>query len=327
MRRRRASDTELERDLAEAVLDALVDLIAVVDFDGDIVWVNKAWRSFFGADGDGVTDWYGVEYLGAASAPKYMEPVDVIAAGEGLRSVLAGEQLDFTLEYRSHDSDEPRWLSVRAQRANWAGAARVVVAHTDITERRLAEEWAQQQAIVDGLTGVANRRRFDEFLFAEWRRARRSGSELSLILLDIDRFKAYNDRYGHQAGDLVLRKAAGAMRRTARRPGDLFARYGGEEFGLIVGSTSPDAAECLAQRAIDSVVELDIEHADSTHDGRVTVSAGVSGGACDSSLTPDEAIVALIAAADRALYAAKDAGGNRVERIELDAVVTPPVVT
>ncbi|MEO1064562.1 MAG: diguanylate cyclase [Actinomycetota bacterium] len=325
MRRRRALDTELERDLAEAVLDALVDLVAVVDFDGDIVWVNKAWRSCFGSSRDTVGEWYGVEYLGATAAPKFMDPVDVIATGEGLRAVLAGEQLDFTLEYRSHDADEPRWLSVRAQRANWAGAARVVVTHTDITDRRLAEEWAKQQAIVDSVTGVANRRRFDEFLFAEWRRARREHGAVSLVLLDIDRFKAYNDRYGHQAGDVVLRKVAAAIRRVARRPGDLIARYGGEEFGMILGSTDADAAEQLAGRAIRAVAELDITHDDSAHGDRLTISAGVSGGPCGSTTQPDEAIAALVNAADRALYAAKHAGGNCVERREIGETVAGPV--
>lgn len=160
-------------------------------------------------------------------------------------------------------------------------------------------------ARLDGLTGVANRRQFDAVLQAEWNRACRQGNALSLLLIDIDHFKRFNDTYGHPAGDRCLREVAAALRATAARGGDLVARYGGEEFAVVAPATCPESARELGERlraAVQAIPAGVLPQA-------VTVSVGVAG-TRPPRLHPPEA---LLAGADAALYAAKRAGRNRVE--------------
>ena len=170
----------------------------------------------------------------------------------------------------------------------------------------------RRSALTDGLTGVANRRRFDEDLRAECERARRTGEPLSLLMVDVDHFKRYNDRYGHVAGDACLRRVAAALQSVMQRPADRLARYGGEEFALLLPQTHLDGALALAQRAIDAVVALQIDHAGSPLGRVVTVSAGAAAARrTDDGAHTQLAAEALVDAADRALYAAKGAGRGR----------------
>ena len=165
----------------------------------------------------------------------------------------------------------------------------------------------QRLSSLDGLTGIANRRRFDEFLEQEWLRAARGNKTLSLILTDIDHFKTYNDNYGHQGGDEVLRRVAQAIENGAHRPGDLVARYGGEEFAIILPDTEPVGAASVAEAIRQSVERLNIPHGFSTAADHVTLSLGVA------SIIPREGGLpaTLIEAADEALYEAKHSGRNR----------------
>ncbi|HUO44552.1 MAG TPA: diguanylate cyclase [Burkholderiales bacterium] len=164
-------------------------------------------------------------------------------------------------------------------------------------------------AMTDGLTGLANRRRFDEMLDREWRRTARESGVLSLLLIDVDHFKPYNDYYGHRAGDECLRAVAQALARAARRSGDVCARYGGEEFAVILPNTEAAKAAHIAEQMRAVIEALDIEHS-KVADGRLTVSVGVA------SVRPRDAAGAhpasLIDSADRALYEAKKGGRNRV---------------
>jgi len=166
-------------------------------------------------------------------------------------------------------------------------------------------------ANIDGLTGVANRRRMGDFLDAQWRTATREGYSMSLLMLDIDFFKLYNDTYGHQAGDETLRKVAEALTQYARRPTDLAARYGGEEFVLLLGKTEPTAALAIAEAITSTVRGLGIEHKASPCASVVTVSIGIASRspAKDPSTT---GIRQLLKSADDALYLAKQTGRNRV---------------
>ncbi len=163
-------------------------------------------------------------------------------------------------------------------------------------------------ANLDGLTQVANRRRFDQVLEQEWLRLRREKLPLSLILADIDYFKLYNDTYGHLAGDDCLKKVARALHQTLKRPADLVARYGGEEFAVILPNTSLTGAIQVAETIRDSVYNLQLCHETSPGQGVITLSLGVS------SLIPleDEAPQMLIKKADKALYKAKNKGKNIV---------------
>ena len=177
-------------------------------------------------------------------------------------------------------------------------------------ERRLLDhaESMRARSYVDGLTGIANRRYFDVALDRELRRAQRLGGALSLLLTDIDSFKAYNDHFGHQAGDGCLSTVAQALAARLKRPADVAARYGGEEFAAILPDTSLDQALLLANAIREHVASLALPHASGAHWPVVTLSIGVA--AFDPARLKDPA--ALIEAADKALYAAKHGGRNRV---------------
>jgi two-component system chemotaxis family response regulator WspR len=159
---------------------------------------------------------------------------------------------------------------------------------------------------LDGLTGLANRRRFDEVIEQECRRARREKTTLALIMTDVDFFKKYNDAYGHQGGDDCLRKVATVLEQGARRPGDLAARYGGEEFAIVLPRTTREGAEIVAEVVRRGVAELNLLHSGSTVAPHVTLSLGVA-----VSESHGDGPDALIERADTALYEAKRAGRNR----------------
>jgi diguanylate cyclase (GGDEF)-like protein len=157
------------------------------------------------------------------------------------------------------------------------------------------------------LTGVANRRSFNEAIDNEWRRCARSGVEMAVVMIDIDHFKHYTDAYGHQAGDLCLQQVSAAMKRCAGRPPDLLARYGGEEFIILLPQVGADGAEVVAKRILDEIRLLQIPHKASSVGPLVTVSMGVATALPDENADPS----ALIRAADALLYRAKETGRNR----------------
>ena len=168
-------------------------------------------------------------------------------------------------------------------------------------------------ALLDSLTGVANRRQFEQRLPEIWRHCCRNQYYLSVIMLDVDFFKRYNDRYGHQDGDQCLRQVADAVRAMLKRPGDLIARYGGEEFICILPEAKLSGAMRLAQSMVDAVHALHLEHVESEF-GEVTVSAGV---AC---IQPLVALSwkALVEVADQQLYLAKNNGRNQVVGLNIE---------
>jgi diguanylate cyclase (GGDEF)-like protein len=184
------------------------------------------------------------------------------------------------------------------------------VSNTVEREKRLLDhaESLRARSYVDGLTGIANRRYFDVALERELRRAQRLDGQLSLLLIDIDSFKAYNDHFGHQQGDSCLATVAQALAARLKRPADVAARYGGEEFAAILPDTGLDQAERHANAIRDHVMALALAHAPAAHWPMVTLSIGVAAYDRDKLNTP----AALIAAADKALYVAKREGRNRV---------------
>lgn len=159
----------------------------------------------------------------------------------------------------------------------------------------------------DGLTGIANRRYFDTYLVTEVRRAAREHQPLSLILSDVDYFKAFNDYYGHRSGDTCLRQVAAALCSAGRRPADLAARYGGEEFALVLPGTVLDGAVDVARTVDEVVASLAIRHARSEVSQNVTLSQGVVSIIPEKETSPEE----LIERADQALYQAKQQGRDR----------------
>ena len=174
----------------------------------------------------------------------------------------------------------------------------------------------RQWVFVDGLTGAHNRRYFDQHLATEWGRAARNGSALSIVLLDVDFFKRYNDRYGHQAGDECLRRVATTLKASLKRPGDVFARYGGEEFVCLLPDVMLAGAMQLAEQLGQQVLAQHIPHTDSAVAPFVTVSLGV----CSMSGHTDDSASALLRGADEQLYLAKSRGRNQSRGAELRAL-------
>ncbi len=180
-----------------------------------------------------------------------------------------------------------------------------------VTELEVANARLQRLATLDGLTGVANRRRFDDCLALEWRRLAREQQPLSLILCDVDYFKVYNDTYGHQAGDACLQAVAAALQAIIKRPPDLVARYGGEEFAVILPNTPLAGAICVASQMRDRVHACQMPHQGSAVSDWVTLSFGVACQIPVPSKTPE----GLLLAADQELYAAKIAGRDRIHPV------------
>lgn len=196
--------------------------------------------------------------------------------------------------------DHARWLAVAGFVVATLGfSLRSTVLQMDLLERQAGlDELARR----DGLTGVANRREFDTVLQAEWNRARRNGSELALLLVDIDHFKAFNDQHGHPAGDRCLQAVAAVLKTTAGRAGDSVARYGGEEFAVIVSGSALSGVLALAERLREAVEALPLP------EGSISISVGVGYLHPPALASADQ----LLADADAGLYAAKRAGRNQV---------------
>jgi two-component system chemotaxis family response regulator WspR len=179
------------------------------------------------------------------------------------------------------------------------------------SQRQLAEanKALEKLSALDGLTGIANRRRFDQDLKATWYRAIRHSTSLSLIMIDIDFFKLFNDHYGHQGGDECLKQVARTLEKSVTRQTDLVARYGGEEFAVILPETGLRGALELAETMRENIEKLHLEHKASKICDIVSISVGVATAIPEQKSQPET----LIAAADQGLYLAKEAGRNQVK--------------
>jgi diguanylate cyclase (GGDEF)-like protein/PAS domain S-box-containing protein len=224
-----------------------------------------------------------------------------------------GDEKDARILYRSRHREKAEvWIesTMRVTKEHGTGEINGVVAISrDMTEHKELEQKLASLATLDGLTGIANRRHFDEHLEREWARARRDGTALSLLLVDVDHFKKYNDRYGHQAGDACLKSIAQSLAAQARRPADVAARYGGEEFVLLLPDTDRAGCELIGSKIRDSLAVLGIDHELNLPSKKVTVSIG---GAIASFQDAKASSSSLVEAADRALYAAKEEGRDRL---------------
>ena len=323
-----------QRRLAEQRLkdsEALYRLLAdnssdmVFQLDHDLVrrYVSPACREVLGYEPE--------EMIG-------IKPVSMAHPEDAARLALVFETL-----MKGHADRQSIINRIRHRNGNWiwveaqfralkdpeTGASTGIIgALRDISARKAVEDELADAnrrlkalAAQDGLTGLANRRAFDEAVAREYRRTKRENKALSLVMIDVDRFKIFNDRYGHLAGDDCLRRVAAAIAETARRPGDLAARYGGEEFAVLLPDTDEAGAAVIAERILQSVCGLEIRH-DGNTNGLVTISAGIASFAPAESDSKPET---LIESADRALYCAKDGGRNAV--IRASAMGTSPTST
>lgn len=302
----RAAETRLRE-----VIDAVPAGVAIYDNQDRLLLVNQE---------------------GARQHPYGGEPPVLGETFEGLmrRALAEGRIADAV-------GREEEWLALRM--AGRGGADKPMLRHTDdgqwvhfyetrtpsgylvmtrldmtpIVEKGLALERANEQLLrlstTDGLTGIANRRLFDQTLQTEWQRCARNRASLSLLMIDIDHFKRYNDHYGHQTGDECLRQVARILVLCAKRSGELVARYGGEEFAILLPGTDATEAQAIAQRCLQQMHSARIPHADSPVSEWLTVSVGVA----SLVVSPGESRVTLVQQADSALYCAKRAGRARVE--------------
>ena len=218
---------------------------------------------------------------------------------------LEGESGIFQREMRRADGSFQA-AEINAQLVRLNDNEYLIGVSRDNRERLELEARLQRLSQLDGLTGLYNRRYFDRQLHGEWRRLRRVGAPLALLMLDVDHFKAFNDRLGHQAGDDALRRLARALQNSLQREGDVACRYGGEEFAIILANTGEDGAWHVARRVMANVEEMAVEHPDSPF-GRLTLSIGIAVSEPAREDQPDE----LVSRSDAALYRAKREGRNR----------------
>jgi diguanylate cyclase (GGDEF)-like protein len=295
-------------EFLKKVLDSVSEHIVVTDETGVILLTNKGWDQF-GRANDCRVDiaWVGTSYLEVCEQAARMGDEFGTAASEGIRQVIAG-QACFQLEYPCHSPEEKRWFLMSANSFPHADRTYLVISHRDITQRRLAEELALALARLDGLTGLFNRRTFDEFLQNEWRRCTRLHLPITLAMLDIDHFKILNDTYGHQYGDECLARLGAVIGKYARRPGDMCARYGGEEFVMVFGNSTAAQTLPLMHALMEDIRALDLANEKAPTEGRVTVSIGVASMWPAAGLDRQE----VLQRADELLYRAKSNGRNTI---------------
>jgi len=299
------SGPELPANLHASLLDSLEDQIAVIDSSGAIIYVNRAWNEF------GAENGLAPGSFGAGS--NYLDVCNTSSSGGdkiagkamlGLREVLEGKRASSYFEYPCHSPGEKRWFMMRVTPLQNPARKLFVISHHNITQRKLAEETAEHLSLHDPLTGLANRRYFDQLLSNEWRRNYRDRTPVSFIMFDLDHFKDYNDDLGHPAGDQCLIRVARVLEAHTRRPGDLAFRYGGEEFGVFLGNTSLPQAHAIAEKVRREISDLGMFYCGTR---RLTVSAGVA----FAVPSRDQDFGVLVKEADSALYRSKQMGRNQ----------------
>lgn len=292
----------LEPQFFEYALNALSEQIAILDARANIVFVNDAWVNFSAENGGSTdTQWLGINYLSAFEHHKEFPHTLIGSIWHGIHAVINLHQIEFRKEYPCSSASEHRWFSMCVRQMHNAQQPYFIVSHYDVTERKKLEEETVRLSLTDSLTGLANRRYFQQFLDQQWHRALRAKSPISLILIDIDHFKKINDEHGHLVGDECLAAVGKLIARYARRETDMAARYGGEEFALILGNASVEYAHTSAEE-----MRMDISGLKLSIPQLLTASCGVT------ALVPNMEIKLnqLIAHADEALYDAKRSGRN-----------------
>jgi diguanylate cyclase (GGDEF)-like protein/PAS domain S-box-containing protein len=306
MRRRQEAEAALsDREASFRLLaENSSDMVSRIGPDGVFRYVSPAARRIMGQE---------PEALLHCSALDSVHPADLPTV-KAMAARLASELQEAKITYRVRRPDGTEvWVEAALRVAHDPRTGQpdgVVAVSRDVTERQVLEARLSALATIDPLTGLHNRRALDDALEREWRRASRERLPLSLLLLDVDHFKALNDSFGHTAGDTCLREIAAAVGDAIRRPSDLAARFGGEEFAFLLPGTEAAGAVEVGERIRIAVQALGLAHTPSVG-GVVTVSVGAAS-CIPAAGSPVDSAGALVAAADAALYAAKRAGRNRV---------------
>jgi two-component system cell cycle response regulator len=304
--RRRSMSQQQQAERLRLIVDCMDEGLMVIEPDGRIQYTNPACDRYLGYAAGQLAGASLDDLLAPSIAQEYLDLfstslLDASAPNSrGAREVLIRQRdgilraMDFTLT--PMQAEQPLFIALLH----------------DITHHKQSENALQRAAMVDSLTKIANRRHFDTFLDKEWQRAIRSSQPLSLIVLDVDHFKGYNDSLGHAAGDTCLQQVAMALQSHALRATDLAARYGGEEFVLLFGETGFEAASALAESIRAHIESLNIPNPRSTTSHWVTASLGVA------TIVPTQLddIKDFFVRADRAMYTVKDAGRNGVRAVK-----------
>jgi two-component system, cell cycle response regulator len=289
------------------VVDSMAEGLMIIGTDGAIQYANPACESCLGYSAGQLAGHSICELLAAPLVQEYLDWFGSCAADpegaprQGAREVAI-----------RHRDGATRSMDLTVTPMQMAGEQVFIGLLHDISHRKQYESTLERAALVDPLTRIANRRHFDNFFEQEWQRAVRSAEPLSLIVLDVDHFKLYNDALGHAAGDIALREVAAALQSHAMRPADLAARYGGEEFVVLFGETGAEPARAMAESIRARIEALHLPNPRSPSSEWITASIGVA------TIVPNQLDDAqkFFVAADRAMYAAKDGGRNRVVAVD-----------
>ncbi|MEK8126373.1 diguanylate cyclase [Paenibacillus filicis] len=309
--RKRAQLAEASLRMSEqmyrAITEHCTDIISKHSLDGLYLYVSPSVQTMLG---------YEQEELVGTSIYDYFHPHDLQLMNTAVDELESRTALKLPPYRMRNKEGDYIWLEthLRVIEAADEHGREFVCVSRDITDRKNTENQLrktnallQKISSIDALTGVANRRSFDENYAKEWRHGLRFSTPLSIILLDIDYFKRFNDNYGHHEGDICLKQVAEALKRAAKRPGDLIARYGGEEFVIVLPITDERGAAYVAEQLRQEVELLQMPHPSSDVSSFVTASLGHSTIIPTRDLPPRE----LLVRADRALYQAKQEGRNR----------------
>ncbi|BAM91657.1 PAS/PAC sensor-containing diguanylate cyclase [Bradyrhizobium oligotrophicum S58] len=297
------------------------DIVTRIELDECIGYVSPSTMRVLG--------WHPSQLLGKR-ALSGVNPLDRPQLQEILDQLRKGVVDEARATYRMRRRDKSEiWVeaTIRATRRPDGELDGFVAVTRDVTQQKTLQGRLETLAIEDGLTGLANRRRFDERLLEEWGRAYRDKTSLALLMIDIDHFKAFNDTYGHPAGDECLHTVAGILADEAQRSADMAARYGGEEFAILLPNTDAGGCARLGERIRRALHAARITH---EHNPPGIVTASIGGAICRPGFERSAGPASLVEAADRALYAAKDGGRDRVvlagEVIDLPSSNAPATV-
>jgi two-component system cell cycle response regulator len=289
------------------IVDNMAEGLLIIETGGRIQYSNPACDNYLGYRPGQLAGHAIGDLLAAPLVQEYLAWFAACAADPGGAAQPGAREV----AVRLHDgSARPMDLSLTPMHS--AGEQVFIGLLHDISHRKQYESALERAALVDPLTRIANRRHFDNFFEQEWQRAIRSAEPLSLIVLDVDYFKRYNDALGHAAGDAALRQVASVLAAHAMRPTDLAARYGGEEFVVLFGETAADAALALAESIRARIEALGLPNPGSAAGASITVSIGVA------TIVPNQLddLANFFVAADKAMYAAKEAGRNAVRAVD-----------
>lgn len=297
---------EVENMELNQIFSAAGDAMWMISEDGIVVRANDAMLALLGKKTDQVIGHNCSEVLNLELCHTPACP---------LTTINSKQAYEYDVRFSDSDNNPQSYILTTAPLTTIIGTTAILSQFKNITERKIAEQKLEElnktltmMARVDGLTQIANRRHFDETLQQEWSRLKREKKPLALLLADIDYFKKYNDRYGHQAGDQCLIKVGAALKETVQRPADLAARYGGEEFVILLPDVDENGVQHVGQKIMRAINQLALEHQASDVSSVVTLSMGAACMVPAEGHAPEE----LVAQADARLYRAKEQGRNRL---------------